>query len=357
MAYRVVQWATGGVGVSALGAIIDHPDLELAGVYVYSDAKVGQDAGVLTGRPDTGVLATNDKDAILALDADVVIHAPLGHATTEQHDKDVTALLRSGKNVISAAGYGSPWLFGDDYVAMLESACAEGSATLYGTGLDPDLVLRIPAQLSTMCTEVKSIRIGESCFMASNPNAGLMVDTIGFGKHPSEFNMESDGAKYLMSYLPQIIDLLAAHLGMTVDRIEPSIDIKPAERDFSIACTDIKKGTMAGAHLALTAYRGDDPFIVIEFFWMVEKGIGGMPEPKDQYRWLIDVEGKPAINLVMDVGQSMHPELALHEEHGFYATAAVAINSIPMICAAKPGLFRAPVIAPWAPRMAAPVTA
>ena len=30
--YRVVQWGTGNVGRLALKAIIEHPDLELAGV-------------------------------------------------------------------------------------------------------------------------------------------------------------------------------------------------------------------------------------------------------------------------------------------------------------------------------------
>jgi hypothetical protein len=71
---------------------------------------------------------------------------------------------------------------------------------------------------------------------------------------------------------------------------------------------------------------------------------------------LIDIEGKPTINTVMDVGESLHPELAFHGEHGFYATAAVAVNSIPEICAAKPGVFRAPAFAPWRPRMATPIT-
>ena len=46
--FRVVQWATGAMGRTALRRIIDHPDLELAGVYVYGAAKAGLDAGRLT---------------------------------------------------------------------------------------------------------------------------------------------------------------------------------------------------------------------------------------------------------------------------------------------------------------------
>ncbi len=72
--YRVVQWATGNIGLRSLRAVIDHPDLELVGLYVYSDAKVGKDAGDLCGLPPVGVVATRDIDEILALHPDCVIY-------------------------------------------------------------------------------------------------------------------------------------------------------------------------------------------------------------------------------------------------------------------------------------------
>ena len=42
MTYRVVQWATGNVGRAAIEGVLAHPDLELAGAYVYSPAKAGR---------------------------------------------------------------------------------------------------------------------------------------------------------------------------------------------------------------------------------------------------------------------------------------------------------------------------
>ena len=47
--YRVVQWATGNVGSRALRRAIEHPDLDLVGVWVHSADKVGRDAGELAG--------------------------------------------------------------------------------------------------------------------------------------------------------------------------------------------------------------------------------------------------------------------------------------------------------------------
>ena len=65
--YKVVQWATGNIGTRALRAVIEHPDLALAGLYVHSPEKVGTDAGELCGLGPTGVLATGDIDEIVAL--------------------------------------------------------------------------------------------------------------------------------------------------------------------------------------------------------------------------------------------------------------------------------------------------
>ena len=49
MALRVVQWATGGVGVAAIKGVLEHPDLELAGCWVHSEAKSGKDVGEIVG--------------------------------------------------------------------------------------------------------------------------------------------------------------------------------------------------------------------------------------------------------------------------------------------------------------------
>ena len=74
--YKVIQWATGVVGKNALKGVIKHPKLELVGVKVYSDEKDGLDAGDIIDMEKTGVLATKDIDAIMALDADCVIYMP-----------------------------------------------------------------------------------------------------------------------------------------------------------------------------------------------------------------------------------------------------------------------------------------
>ncbi len=73
-------------GVEAVRGILSHPDLELVGVKVYSEAKAGTDAGVLAGRDPVGVTAAIDVDTA---SVDAVVYAPR-HPSVD----DAVAILR-----------------------------------------------------------------------------------------------------------------------------------------------------------------------------------------------------------------------------------------------------------------------
>src|SRR5439155_13963300 len=97
--YRVIQWATGNIGSRSLRAVIEHPAMTLAGVYVHSAEKAGRDAGDLCGVGPTGVVATTDVDEIVTLGADCVLYMP------RWCDMDVVCLLlESGANIVTTRG-------------------------------------------------------------------------------------------------------------------------------------------------------------------------------------------------------------------------------------------------------------
>ena len=124
--YRVIQWSTGHVGQLAIRAMLEHPELELAGVWVHSDAKDGKDAGELCGLDPLGVRATRDVDALLALDAECVCYTPLEMGRPAGVIDDVCRILASGKTSYDrghAGIYGSPWA---GPVERLNAACDAG---------------------------------------------------------------------------------------------------------------------------------------------------------------------------------------------------------------------------------------
>ena len=120
---RVIQWTTGKVGKLALRGIIDDPRLELVGVFAHSDDKVGVDAGTLCGRPECGVTATNDVEALVALGADTVIYTPF--MADMAH---VTRLLETGHDVISTNLFLNVGGVQGEVRDQLEAACRPSCA-------------------------------------------------------------------------------------------------------------------------------------------------------------------------------------------------------------------------------------
>jgi 4-hydroxy-tetrahydrodipicolinate reductase len=104
MAIRVIQWATGTVGIHAVPGIVAHPALELAGLWVHSESKVGRDAGEICGIDPVGVIATNDVDALLHdTDAEVISYMANSDVRPGEVVDDLCAMLAAGKNVVNTS--------------------------------------------------------------------------------------------------------------------------------------------------------------------------------------------------------------------------------------------------------------
>ena len=184
---RIIQWATGSMGRTALRRVLDDPRHDLAGVYVYSDGKAGQDAGSLARRPDTGIVATNSIDAICALDADVVLHTPRITLPYSALVDDVVRLLESGKNVVSTAGFHWPAAHGADYARTLQDAGVRGGATLAGVGVNPGVIVeRIALAATGMCHELDSLSIFEMVDASQMDSADFVFGLMGFNSDPEK---------------------------------------------------------------------------------------------------------------------------------------------------------------------------
>ncbi|MBT4492905.1 MAG: dihydrodipicolinate reductase, partial [Gammaproteobacteria bacterium] len=191
MTYKVFQWASGGVGAHTTRAAIERSSLELIGMHVHTDTKVGMDAGELIGMDPVGVAATSDIEVIKASDADVVIHTPLPSLVAgEKEDQDLDdfcELLSSGKNVITVVGYMYPKVYGEAVVNRLEDACRQGNVSFHSTGLNPgwmgDL---LPMYLSALCERVDLIHVQEVSRFDGFPSAEIMFDSMGFNATPDE---------------------------------------------------------------------------------------------------------------------------------------------------------------------------
>ena len=101
--YRVVQWTTGNVGKSSVEAISKNPTYQLVGCYAWSKDKAGRDVGELVGIEPLGVTATNDIDALLALEPDAPFTTEyVGRVTTAKDFETIPMYQLRRRNPRSA---------------------------------------------------------------------------------------------------------------------------------------------------------------------------------------------------------------------------------------------------------------
>ena len=225
MSIRVVQWATGAVGAAQLREVIDRPDLELVGVFVYSPDKVGVDAGTLAGRPPIGVAATNDKAAILALDADVVLHAASKAFAENNNTDDIVALLESGKNVITTTSYNHLPTYGADADTRIRRACERAGTRFHAAGEHPGFMFeRLATALTALSKRVDSITVQEFVDCSGVSGRQMLVDLMGMGKRPDEITVDSPMFRAVSVQYEQALGAAADVLGVEIDEIRSAIE-------------------------------------------------------------------------------------------------------------------------------------
>ncbi len=348
MAYKVIQWATGAIGKTALRQIIDHPDLELVGLFVYSDSKVGKDAGEIARRPETGVIATNSIDEILALDADVVLHLPLNLASTfEAHDEIVKRLLRSGKNVITTVRHIFPYAIGRAYVEGFEEACKEGNATLFGTGVNPGFMTeRLAVTLTGVCTNIDHILTREIYDFSQVLSPGFIFDHAGVGLTIEEINTAHDLQQIFEHIFRETVGYVGHALKVDFDEVVADHEFGVADRDLQLPAGEVKAGRVVNFCWRWHGIKDGKPFLTIEMVWIVDPTLKGW-DYKDG--WDIDIKGAPGITARVDL---VEPEgLRDRSKAMQYAVAGPVIRSIPEVMKAPAGILLPTTFAPYTPRM------
>lgn len=350
MTYRVIQWATGAIGKTCLRQIIDHPDLELVGLYTYSPQKEGRDAGEIARRAPTGVKATRDIEEILALDADCVIHNPREGEHFNTHNEDVIRLLRSGKNVISTVMFTYPHAHEPEHLQSLEAACREGNSTLFGTGINPGFIVeRIAVGLTGACCNVQSLRVREVYDCSPVVSPGFIFEQCRMGSDPEQLRAGSSTHELFTRTFAEVIRYVGDQLGVKYDGIEADHEFCVAPHDVHCRAGVIPKGTVANIRWRWHGIVDGKRFFTIEMVWLIDRTLPGWDYDDG---WEIEIEGAPGMHVRIDLKDPVGmPDRSKAIQ---YAVAGPCIRAIPVVCAAPPGVLVVPSFAPWTPRMPRP---
>lgn len=330
MALRVIQWTTGNVGQRALRAIVAHPELQLVGVYSHGTEKVGRDAAPLCGLDDpTGVIATNDIDALLALGADACCYTPQWPNVEE-----MSRLLAAGVNISSTAAFITGQHLGPEAVARINAAALRGNATIFGTGMNPGFANLFSLISAQLCDRVDQVRVLESVDTTGYASEE-MQDSAGFGHTIGEHGLEALTERGTAVF-GDAVAMTADALGVELDEISFDAQYSTATQDMDFGYMRIAEGTVAGIRANWRGRAFGRDVIVLSVAWIM--GSHMKPEIPIRDGYFVEIDGRPSVRSRIQV---LPP--ADWSEPGFMGlgmimTAMPAVHAIPAVVAAPAGI-------------------
>jgi 2,4-diaminopentanoate dehydrogenase len=341
---RIVQWGTGNTGAKSLEFVLTDPSLELVALYVSRPENAGRDAGRLVGMGASGVVAPGDAEDIFRVEADCVIYMAaepnsnpaIPGTEAWQSVETICQLLTSGKNVVSTgiSGLTNPTIFGEMVFDRLSVAALKGGSTFFGTGIEPGFMCDAFAlSLTSVSRNIRSVKTQEILSYASYNQPRYHIANGGMWGAPCDHSLEAlFAAGILDAGMGAPVTLLARALSIELDQVVARVEFAEAPRDFVLPMGPISRGSLAGFRFEVLGLIEDRPAVSIEHITRIHPDAGPGWPSLDPGGFRIAVDGTPSyqVDVVVD-----EPDASIGACTG---TAARAVNSIPVVCAAPPGV-------------------
>lgn len=342
--YRVIVWGPGAVGTAVLRLLNDRPEFDLVGVLCHSPGKDGVDVGEYIGAEPTGLKMSSDREAVLGLDADVVVFTGQLPLDPEESDRDTIALLESGKNVISATAYFYPPYHGKERTEKIEAACRRGNASLHGTGEQPGIFYeRIAMALTGVCMEVEHLKMEE--FVNVGRSSLETMAAFGVGRTLEEAETPNPVVeKLLTDVFGEQLTMCAHSLFGSTPTIELETSYGTADEDIVLDVGTIPKGMVADLSYKFTAAIDGEIRLTTIINWVFA----------GHDRWIVELRGDP-VSIKADMSGFATLDGELEHRPGdptsvtSYVTGVPIVQAIPVVCEAPAGLVYPSLFASKAP--------
>lgn len=315
---RAIQYGIGPIGASIAKLLREKHAVEICGAIDTDPAKAGRDLGEVVGASDApwGVTVSADASEVLGQAADVVIHST-SSALPKVMDQLIACLEAESCVVSTCEELSYPYRTHPDLAAKLDATAKDWGVALVGTGVNPGFVMdKLLVTLAAVCQRIdhaKALRVVDA-----GKRRLPLQKKIGAGMSVDEFRAKVKEGVIKHVGLPESVAMVADSLGLPVDEITESIEPKVAMERVQTEYLTVEAGQAAGVHQIARGLGAGKELVHLELQMYV-----GAKDPADT----LTLSGHPNISLVIPGGS-----------HGDIATAAVVVNTIPVILDAPAGL-------------------
>ncbi len=316
MPLRIIQYGVGPIGSAIVRVLLERTGAVVVGAIDIAADKVGRDLGEVVGVHPVGVIVSDRAEEVLARKADVVVHSTSSYLR-EVFDQ-LLACVRAGAHVISTCEeLAYPFRKYPELSRRLDEEAKAAGVVVLGAGVNPGFVMdKLVLTLATASQRIERVSV-RRVVDASRRRLPLQRK-IGAGMTVEEFHQAVQAGRIRHVGLPESVALIAEGLGIDVDEISETIEPILADQDISTEYLQVHRGQVAGVHQVCRGLVRDQERIRLDLQMAV-----GARDPVDE----IQLFGVPEVSLRIPGGL-----------HGDLATAAVVVNTIPLVVQAPPGL-------------------
>lgn len=337
---RVFQVATGNVGTEMVKRLQTHRELELVGLHCYSPEKVGRDAGEIAGIGPIGVLATGTVEEILAAEPDVLTF----HGVWPDADLYVR-VLEAGIDVVTTADWitghhrdaNHPRPEGRTESELIAAACERGGSTFYGTGMNPGLAQILTIVHSADVADIENVTCLESVDVSCHHSADTWAN-CGFGRP-----VEDPEVPRLLELGTRVfgdgVHLMADCFGVELDEVTFDYQLGACTKDVDLGWYFLPQGSVGGAAFQYVGRVAGVPRVELHLEWQMT--------PLTEPRWDVQgcyvtrIQGDPVIHskhLILPRPGTDFSSVEAFAAIGMTVTGMPALNAIPAVVAAPPGI-------------------
>ncbi len=324
---RVIQWGIGAAGGNATRMMSQKQNFEVIGAIDTHPKKVGRDLGDIIGIDHKlGVIASDNVDEVLETEADVVLITTTG--TINSYVDQFSKALKSKKNVVTTVGFSYPWHTHPEKSKQIDELAKEYGVSFLGTGVFPGLFSYLPPILTGGSARVDRVTAVYCDDLTPWPRADSLRVLLQIGISPDEFN-----EKKLMwvpkLYYEDVAHYIADVIGLQLTGMRLRWDTYVAKENLKTASMEIDLGKVCAWKVTVDGMKGNDVVVSVVYGVMV------CPD-----RVAKQADYKPGFSFWIDGLPSLEVEIKEDLDRMVYVqTGAAAVNAIPLVVKAPPGLL------------------
>ena len=315
---KVVSIGLGPIGAGVVKQLAARKGFTLVGAVDIDPAKIGRDVGEVCGvGRKLRVLVTADITKTLkAVKPDVAVLCT--SSSIKKVVPEFAAVLKQKVPIVSTTEELAYPVKAHAAVARkIDALARRARVAVLGTGVNPGFTMdALPIALTGVCESVRAIEVDR--VQDARIRRLPFQQKIGAGLTPEQFDAKVKAGTVRHVGLAESITMIAEAMGWTLDRITDDIRPKIALAHVESSFITVEPGLVCGIVQDGAGYRKGEAVIKLHM-----EAYLGAPESYDATRIL----GNPPISMKIAGGV-----------HGDVATASIAVNSIPKVLAARPGL-------------------